>query len=535
VEAKAAAKKEATDAKAGAVATVAPPTHANSVTEQTELATALAKQAELEAALAAMQAQVAAQQLAAATPTQTQTPTSATTPAPTPAPVHTPAPVAVAPPPPMEGDPLSALADAPDTPGARAAATPAATAAAAAAVTVMLDRSNGKKMGVRFGDAKRDCGVPIVSVALDGQAFRKLNEGDVVVKINGISVRGKTSKQAGELVKQSTRVELTMGDPDEDPVALRKTAKEAEKAEKQRLADEKSAEKKRIADEKGAEKKRIADEKAAEKQRIADEKAANKQAAADAKQAAKDLEEEAKSEAKRIDLQTKAEAREAAAVGSEDPLHTPPPSPPYPSNTSTTPSGTATADTNSVSTTHTNDGTDVPTDDGVGIDDADTDDENMILLDRSKGKKLGIRLGNAEGNLGVRWSCSAKKRVARGYYRIARCCVASSVRWQSSWLESVALEDTVGVHACYLEAIILSIQAQAAFRAFSRLSNNYLYDVATLRRYQLCGWIQGVQCSFMNRGVCTHSRMLLGFALFLGVAARQTRDNTNHGRTAFVQ
>lgn len=148
---------------------------------------------------------------------------------------------------------------------------------------VILDRQEGKKMGIRLGDARPSCGVPIVWVAEGGQAVGKLEIGDVVVAINGINVRSKSSREAGTYIKQTEIVQLTLGDPTEDPVAAKKAEKQAAAAERQRIKDGKAAEKKRISDEKAALKQRIADEKAAKKQAAADAKVTAKKKAAEDK------------------------------------------------------------------------------------------------------------------------------------------------------------------------------------------------------------------------------------------------------------
>ena len=152
---------------------------------------------------------------------------------------------------------------------------------------VVLDRQNGKKIGIRLGDARPSCGVPIVWVSEDGQAVGKLVVGDVVVAINGKNVRSATSRDAGKHVKLAELVELTLGDPQEDPVAAKKIAKEAAAAERQRIKDEKAAEKKRIADQKTALRQRMAEEKLAKKLEAADAKAAAKLQAAEDRAAAK--------------------------------------------------------------------------------------------------------------------------------------------------------------------------------------------------------------------------------------------------------
>jgi hypothetical protein len=77
--------------------------------------------------------------------------------------------------------------------------------------TVTLDRSTGKKLGIRLGDAKRKCGVPVVWVDESGQAASKLSLDDAVVAINGNDVRGLSSAKAGKYVKEAEYVVLTVG------------------------------------------------------------------------------------------------------------------------------------------------------------------------------------------------------------------------------------------------------------------------------------------------------------------------------------
>ena len=55
----------------------------------------------------------------------------------------------------------------------------------------------------------------MTSCIAGGQAVGKLKVGDVIVEINGTSIRGVTSRDASIHVKMSERVELMLGDPNE--------------------------------------------------------------------------------------------------------------------------------------------------------------------------------------------------------------------------------------------------------------------------------------------------------------------------------
>jgi hypothetical protein len=76
---------------------------------------------------------------------------------------------------------------------------------------VTLDRSGGKKLGVRLGNAaSEDFGIPVLSVEASGQANGKLVAGDVVTEINGNSVLGMTMGQAAAFVVSSDSVVLRL-------------------------------------------------------------------------------------------------------------------------------------------------------------------------------------------------------------------------------------------------------------------------------------------------------------------------------------
>jgi len=86
-------------------------------------------------------------------------------------------------------------------------------AVTAEARKVTLDRSGGKKLGVRLGNAAGP-GEPIliINVAPGTQAAGKLVAGDAVVAINGNSVLGMTMSEAAKFVMASEKVELTLGE-----------------------------------------------------------------------------------------------------------------------------------------------------------------------------------------------------------------------------------------------------------------------------------------------------------------------------------
>jgi hypothetical protein len=83
-----------------------------------------------------------------------------------------------------------------------------------AGAVVVLDRSNGQKLGVRLGNAAGpQTGIPVISVDPIGQAAGKLAAGDTVVAINGSTVVGMKMKAAAGFLMKSDRVELTLGQP----------------------------------------------------------------------------------------------------------------------------------------------------------------------------------------------------------------------------------------------------------------------------------------------------------------------------------
>lgn len=88
-----------------------------------------------------------------------------------------------------------------------------------AGTVVELDRSEGKTLGMRLGDAPPYHGVPIHCVFDGGQSIGKLNIGDVILKINGVDVLGFTSKDASMIIKRSNKVELTLGEQTDDLAA----------------------------------------------------------------------------------------------------------------------------------------------------------------------------------------------------------------------------------------------------------------------------------------------------------------------------
>jgi C-terminal processing protease CtpA/Prc len=85
---------------------------------------------------------------------------------------------------------------------------------ATASRTVVLDRSDGKKIGIRLGSAAgADLPITIKNVNPTGQAAGKLAEGDRVFAINGESVVGMTMKEAAPIVMKSDTVTLTLDAP----------------------------------------------------------------------------------------------------------------------------------------------------------------------------------------------------------------------------------------------------------------------------------------------------------------------------------
>jgi hypothetical protein len=83
--------------------------------------------------------------------------------------------------------------------------------------TVSLDRSNGKKIGVRISGASGiDQPLCISSVDSAGQAAGKIVVGDKVFEINGQNVVGFSMKQAAMIVMSSSLVTLALNAPSED-------------------------------------------------------------------------------------------------------------------------------------------------------------------------------------------------------------------------------------------------------------------------------------------------------------------------------
>jgi len=77
--------------------------------------------------------------------------------------------------------------------------------------TIVLDRSNGKQLGIRLGNAAgADQGVPIIEVDPDHQAHGLLTVDEVVTEINGVSVVGMSFQAAAELIMQKDSVEFTV-------------------------------------------------------------------------------------------------------------------------------------------------------------------------------------------------------------------------------------------------------------------------------------------------------------------------------------
>lgn len=77
--------------------------------------------------------------------------------------------------------------------------------------TITLDRSNGRKIGVRLGNADSQlAGVPIIGVQPEQQSYGKIFVGDQVVAINGKSALGFTMAQAGKLASQNSTVEFAI-------------------------------------------------------------------------------------------------------------------------------------------------------------------------------------------------------------------------------------------------------------------------------------------------------------------------------------
>ena len=76
---------------------------------------------------------------------------------------------------------------------------------------VTLDRSGGKKLGLRIGDAPSEsAGVPVLAVDQNEQAFADVVVGDTVTAINGTSCVGMSMTEAAGLMMQGPSVELTI-------------------------------------------------------------------------------------------------------------------------------------------------------------------------------------------------------------------------------------------------------------------------------------------------------------------------------------
>jgi len=76
---------------------------------------------------------------------------------------------------------------------------------------IVLDRSGGKKLGVRLGNAASpDAGIPILHVDPAGQANGKVNVGDMIMSINGNSVLGMSMGEAAGFVAESETLALTI-------------------------------------------------------------------------------------------------------------------------------------------------------------------------------------------------------------------------------------------------------------------------------------------------------------------------------------
>ena len=75
----------------------------------------------------------------------------------------------------------------------------------------MLDRSNGKGLGVKLSKGEGGIGASIKSVETNGQAanFPAVVAGRKIVKVNGTDVTSMPLKEIGALIKASDQVEMT--------------------------------------------------------------------------------------------------------------------------------------------------------------------------------------------------------------------------------------------------------------------------------------------------------------------------------------
>eukprot|EP00729_Bicosta_minor_P005696 gene5696-6683_t len=64
-------------------------------------------------------------------------------------------------------------------------------------VKVVLDRTNGRRLGIRLGNSLSiDAGIPVTAVDVDGQAFGQLEVGDVIRSVHGHSMLGLSMGEA---------------------------------------------------------------------------------------------------------------------------------------------------------------------------------------------------------------------------------------------------------------------------------------------------------------------------------------------------
>jgi tetratricopeptide (TPR) repeat protein len=78
--------------------------------------------------------------------------------------------------------------------------------------TITLDRSNGKKIGIRLTSA-HGANQPLTISSVSGQSVGKLTVGDTIIGINGENVLGFQMKDAAQIVLRSDTVVLVLGDP----------------------------------------------------------------------------------------------------------------------------------------------------------------------------------------------------------------------------------------------------------------------------------------------------------------------------------